>query len=160
MDNDPRFGRIYLQERITAEFVLARHLGVVVEQADDGGIVLCAPLVPNANHQGTAFGGSLFCVAVLTGWAWVTRHLDAAQVAADPVIQESTIRYLRPVQGVLRASLRPPEHAHVEKFRKMLQRAGRGRIGLDVQIHHGATLATEFRGIFAAALRAPQGDPP
>jgi len=149
-----QFGRVYLQERITAEFVLARHLGLVVEQADDAGIVLCAPLVPNANHQGTAFGGSLFSVAVLTGWAWVTRYLDGAQLAADAVIQESTIRYLTPVHGPLRASLTPPGEAHIEKFRKMLQRAGRGRIGLDVRIHQGATLATAFQGTFAAALRA------
>jgi thioesterase domain-containing protein len=155
MDDDPRFGPGYLQERITAEFVLARHLGVWVEQADDAGIVLCAPLEPNANHKGTAFGGSLFSVAVLTGWAWMTRYLDGARVAADAVIQESTIRYLTPVHGPLRASLCPPDDAHVEKFRKMLQRAGRGRIGLDVRIHQGGTLATEFEGIFAAALREP-----
>jgi thioesterase domain-containing protein len=156
MGDDPPFGPMYLQGRVKAEFVLARHLEVVVEQADDAGIVLCAPLKPNANHQGTAFGGSLFCLAVLTGWAWVTRYLDGAQVAADAVIQKSTIRYLTPVQGALRATLTPPDDAHVEKFRKMLQRAGRGRIGLDVRIHQGATLATDFHGVFAAALRDTQ----
>ncbi len=88
------FGRDYLQERITGEFALAKHIGVVVESVDDRGIVLRAPLAPNANYKGTAFGGSLYSVAVLTGWAWVTYYLATRNLAADAVIQESTMRFL------------------------------------------------------------------
>lgn len=150
---EPPFGRRYLQDRITSEFALARHLGIVVENADEHGVVLCAPLGANANGQGTAFGGSLFSVAVLGGWAWVTRYLDEAQLVGDTMIQESTIRYLVPVHGELRATLVPPTAAHVEKFRKMLQRAGRGRIRLEVRIHEGNRLASVFEGVFVAALR-------
>jgi thioesterase domain-containing protein len=147
------FGREYLQNRIVAEFPLARHLGVVVESADDSGLVIYAPLAPNANHKGTAFGGSLFSVAVLAGWAWVTRYLATSDIVADAVIQESTMRYLVPVEGMFRATLLTPPPAQIEKFRKMLHRAGRGRIGLNVDIHHEAALATRFEGIFAAAVR-------
>jgi len=153
MRDESQFGREYLQERINSESALARHIGIVVECADDSGLVLSAPLAPNANYKGTAFGGSLFSVAVLTGWAWLTRYLDATQVAADAVIQESTIRYLAPVHGILRATLVPPTTAHIEKFRKMLQRAGRGRIRLIVDIRQGPTLAAKFEGVFAAAER-------
>jgi len=153
MQDESMFGKDYLQFRITSEFALARHIGIVVERADDSGIILSAPLLPNANYKGTAFGGSLFSVAVLTGWAWVSRYLDATGLAADAVIQESTIRYLVPVHGTLRATLRLPKPEQVEKFRKMLQRAGRGRIRLFVDVHHGQTPATEFEGVFAAALR-------
>jgi thioesterase domain-containing protein len=155
MSTDSEFGRDYLQERITAEFPLARHIGIVVERADASGIVLCAPLGLNSNYKGTAFGGSLFSVAVLAGWAWVTRYLASTELAADAVIQESTIRYLAPVHGTLRASLQPPATVDIAKFRKMLLRAGRGRIRLLVQIHHERTLTTEFDGLFAAARRLP-----
>ena len=153
MQYESRFGRNYLQDRITTEFALARHIGIVVERADDAGILLSAPLLPNANYKGTAFGGSLFSVAVLTGWAWVTRYLDAAGIAADAVIQESNIQYRSPVHGMLRATLAPPGQAEIEKFRKMLHRAGRGRIRLHVAIHQGEALAIEFEGVFAAAVR-------
>jgi thioesterase domain-containing protein len=125
----------------------------VVERADDDGIVLSAPLAPNANDKGTAFGGSLFSVAVLTGWSWVARYLDAAGIAADAVIQESTIRYLRPVHGELRAALAPPAAADVDKFRKMLERARRGRIRLDVHIDQAQAPVLEFTGVYAAAHR-------
>lgn len=147
------FGRDYLQRRIVEEFALARHIGIVVDTADDDGLVLEAPLEANANFKGTAFGGSLFSVAVLTGWAWVTRYLATTDVAADAVIQESTMRYVVPVQGRLRASLVAPSSAQIEKFRKTMLRAGRGRIRLTVHIHQDTILATEFEGVFAAAIR-------
>jgi thioesterase domain-containing protein len=147
------FGRDYLQNRIVGEFSLARHIGIVVESADDDAVVLCAPLAPNANYKGTAFGGSLYSVAVLTGWAWVTRYLAARGVTADAVIQESSTRFLTPVQGELRASAVAPPVAQIDKFRKMLQRAGRGRIRVRVEIYYGSTLATLFDGVFAAAMR-------
>jgi thioesterase domain-containing protein len=147
------FGREYLQDRIVGEFMLARHIGIEVESADDDAVVLRAPLASNANYKGTAFGGSLYSVAVLTGWAWVTRYLAARGLSADAVIQESNVHFLSPVHGELRASVAAPSDAQIDKFRKMLQRAGRGRIRLRVEIYYDQTLATLFEGVFAAALR-------
>jgi thioesterase domain-containing protein len=147
------FGRDYLQDRIVSEFALARHIGIVVESADDAAVVLRAPLALNANYKGTVFAGSLYSVAVLAGWAWVTRYLAARGIAADAVIQESSTRFLLPVQGELRASAAAPTDAQIDKFRKMLQRAGRGRIRLRVDIHYDQTPAALFEGVFAAAMR-------
>jgi thioesterase domain-containing protein len=147
------FGRDYLQERIAAEFILARHIGIVVESADDSAVVMRAPLAPNANYKGTAFGGSLYSLAVLAGWAWVTRYLAARGLSADAVIQESSVRFLAPVRGELLASVAAPPAAEINRFRKMLQRAGRGRIRLRVEIVYGQRLATLFEGVFAAAIR-------
>ena len=147
------FGRDYLQSRIAGEFALAKHIGVVVESADDGGVILRAPLAPNANYKGTAFGGSLYSVAVLAGWAWVTRYLATRAIAADAVIQESNMRFLVPVQGELRARAAVPPALQIDKFCKMLQRAGRGRIRLQVDIRCDNTLSTQFDGVFAAAIR-------
>lgn len=147
------FGRDYLQNRVVQEFALARHMGIVVESAEDAAVVLRAPLALNANYKGTAFGGSLYSVAVLAGWAWVTRHLAAQAVAADAVIQESSVQFLHPVQGELRATALAPEGARIDKFRKMLRRSGRGRIRLRVEIEYDQTLAMLFEGVFAAAVR-------
>ena len=147
------FGRDYLQNRILGEFTLARHIGIVVESADDAAVVLRAPLAPNANFKGTAFGGSLYSLAVLTGWAWVTRYLAARGLSADAVIQESSTRFLVPVEGELRASAAAPSSVQIDKFCKMLQRAGRGRIRVRVEIHYNRTLAAHFEGVYAAAIR-------
>jgi thioesterase domain-containing protein len=150
LKQDAPHGADYLQRRIDQEFPLARHIGIVVESAHAGGVVLRAPFAPNVNDKGTAFGGSLFCVAVLAGWAWLTRDLAARQLDAGAVIQESTIRYLVPAAGELRATLAAPSVELVEKFHRMLHRGGRGRIRLHVDIHDGRALATQFDGTYAA----------
>ena len=147
------FGRDYLQNRIVQEFALAKHMGIMVESADDAAVVLRAPLALNANYKGTAFGGSLYSVAVLAGWAWATRHLAAQGVAADAVIQESSVQFLHPVQGELRATALAPQAALIDKFRKMLHRSGRGRIRLRVEIEYDRSMAMLFEGVFAASVR-------
>ena len=146
------FGRDYLQERIGREFNLARHMGVVVESAGDAAVVLRAPLRANANHRGTAFGGSLYSLAVLTGWAWLTRHLAAQNLSADAVIQESNTRFLIPVEGELRASATSPAAVQIARFHGMLRRAGRGRITVHVQIAQDGVPATLFEGVFVAVM--------
>src|SRR6202034_1122866 len=104
------------------EIMLAKPMGIIVEAANDAALILRAPLAPNSNHKGTAFGGSLYSLAVLTGWAWVTRCLAVRNLAADAVIQESTMRYLAPVHGDLWARAAAPTGAQLDKFLKMLQR--------------------------------------
>ena len=153
MQQAAAFGTEYLQEIIDREIMLAKPMGIIVESADEAAMVLRAPLAPNANHKGTAFGGSLYSIAVLTGWAWMTRFLASRRLDAEAVIQESNIRFLAPVHGEMRASIEIPAEAEVDKFRKMLERARRGRIRLQVNVHAGATLATVFDGLFAAAMR-------
>jgi thioesterase domain-containing protein len=74
-------------------------------------------------------------------------------VTADAVIQESTIRYVAPARGPLRAVLQPPLPEVIEKLRRMLRRSGRGRIRLNVDVHDGAQLVTQFHGVFAVSIR-------
>ena len=147
------FGAEYLQRRIDREIMLAKPMGIIVEAANDAALILRAPLAPNANHKGTAFGGSLYSLAVLTGWAWLTRFLVTRKLDAQAVIQESNMRFLKPVHGEMRACLEIPGDAEVRKFQRMLVRADRGRIRLQVKMHEGSTLATVFDGLFAAAMR-------
>ena len=147
------YGADYLQNRIDREIMLAKPMGVIVETADETALILRAPLAPNANHKGTAFGGSLYSLAVLTGWAWITRFLATRELDADAVIQESSMRFLAPVHGEMRACIEIPTEAAVNKFQRMLVRADRGRIRLLVNIHQGSRLASVFDGLFAAAMR-------
>jgi thioesterase domain-containing protein len=153
MSETSEFGAEYLQSRLDREFVLARHIGIIVDTADDTGVVLRAPLALNANFKGTAFGGSLYSLAVLCGWAWLTRYLAAHSCPADAVIQHSSMRFLAPVTGELCACTVAPSVAQIDRFRRMLERAGRGRIGLRVNMRQHGAVATLFDGVYAAALR-------
>lgn len=149
----PPCGAAWLERKLRSEIPLAGHLGIAVLDADDATLRLCAPLGPNRNHQGSAFGGSLFSLAVLTGWAWTTRFLERSGIDADAVVQDSSIHYLAPARGTLESTLELPPADAVERFRRMLERAGRGRIRLAVQIRVGRLEVARFEGSFVATRR-------
>ncbi len=107
---------------------------------------LNAPLAPNINDKGTAFGGSLYNIAVLCGWSLLRLKLNEAGLnEKNIVIHEANTRYLLPVTGELRASCTLTTDALTE-FMQPLKKKGRARITLTVAIHQQDQTAVEFTG--------------
>lgn len=134
----------FLHEKIP----LARAMGVRVESCDAEAFVLTAPLEPNHNHLGTAFGGSLAALATLTGYACLWHALDDRD--AHVVIRRSELDYRHPVTGALRAVCRRPEEAQLASFRSTFAKAGKARIALEVTIEEEERVCLHFRGDFVA----------
>jgi thioesterase domain-containing protein len=132
----------FLHEKIP----LTMAMGVQVAECNDTRLILTAPLEPNHNHLGTAFGGSLHALATLSGYGllwWLLREPEA-----HIVIRESTIRYERPVRDVLRAVCCSPAATELERFRKDFARKGKARIALEAVIDHDSGIAAYFHATF------------
>lgn len=138
-----------LEKRILTDIPLARHIGVHVVEFDGASLVLGAPLGPNSNHKGTAFGGSLFSLAVLAGWGLLSARLREHGVEGELVIQDSRVSYFSPVTGDLLARARLPAGPDLERFLRSVSRYGKGRLRLDVVIEHAGREAVRFEGTFA-----------
>jgi thioesterase domain-containing protein len=130
------------------EIPLTRAMGVRVAESNATRIVLEAPLAPNHNHLGTAFGGSLAALATLAGYAllWLALRDRAAHV----VIRESSMKFRRPVRGDLRAICRAPDAATLDAFHEAFARTGKARLALAVEIESAGEVAVEFAGTFVA----------
>jgi thioesterase domain-containing protein len=123
-------------------------MGVRVESYDVERLVLCAPLAANVNHLGTAFGGSLNALAVLSGYGLL--WLELRDTECHIVIRESSISYERPVRGELRAvCVRPAEDA-LEQFKQTFHQKGKARIALSATIEDEGVPAVHFKGTFVA----------
>src|SRR5215211_9209195 len=96
-----------MEELFYSKMPITRALGVRVEEYDGRRLVLTAPLRDNVNHLGTAFGGSLHALAVLSGYGLL--WLELKETDCHIVIRESTIYYDRPVKGEIRAVCLRPE---------------------------------------------------
>ena len=138
-----------LERRILSDIPLARHIGVRVLDFDGASLLLAAPLAANSNHKGTAFGGSLFSLAVLAGWALLTAKLRERGIDGELVIQDSRISYLAPVTGELTARAVLPAGPELERFMRAVDRYRKGRIHLHVSIEHAGREAVHFEGNFA-----------
>jgi thioesterase domain-containing protein len=137
-----------IQELFYRVMPIARAMGVAVESYDGTRLILTAPLEANVNHLGTAFGGSLNTLAVLSGYGLLWIELQDTE--CHLVIRESAISYERPVRGELRALCARPEAEELAAFRERFQEKGKARIALDATIEWEGAVAARFRGTFVA----------
>jgi thioesterase domain-containing protein len=145
-----------LRAILRTEVPITRHLGVEVASYRSGCLTLRAPLAANLNHKGTAFAGSLNAIATLAGWGLVWLALDEAGLRGHVVIQDSTVRYLRPVTGDFHATCGPPHDGSLSRLLESLRRRGLGRITLDTVVADAAGHAVTFSGRYVVqALREP-----
>jgi thioesterase domain-containing protein len=136
----------FLNEQIP----LARALAIQIVSTGDDQVEVLAPLAPNSNHMGTAFGGSLGAVLILSCYTWLFHRLDQDGFSAHVLIKEGKTDYLLPVESDLRAICLSPEISEIEKFTESFKRKGRGKITLKAHILQGSEKACVFEGIFVA----------
>lgn len=134
-----------------------RALGARAARSDGTSLRLEAPLAPNLNHAGTAFGGSLSAIALLAGWAVVHLRLREHGVANRLVVQRSAMEFLAPVDGDFAATARIPSPEAWRRFLATLERHGRARLTVPVEVACRSGLCARHEGTYAA-VRLP-GEP-
>jgi thioesterase domain-containing protein len=135
-------------EYLHTQIPLTRAMGAQVASYDGREVIVTAPLAPNRNHLGTAFGGSLSVLATLAGYALL--WLELGDRHAHVVIRRSSLQFHRPVRGELRAHCRAPDAATLTTFHEAFTRKGKARLELRVEIVEDDQLAVEFTGTFVA----------
>ena len=127
-------------------------LGLTFNAYDGNHLQLHAPLAPNVNDKGCAFGGSLASLATLSAWSLASlKLLEAGHDGAEVYVQDSTLRYLAPLYNDLlaRATL-DPEHDWADFVATYAQRGkARARLSAELRCADG-TLACSFEGRFVA----------
>lgn len=126
-----------LQAFLDEHIPLTRAMQLQVRSLDEGGLRLEAPLAPNVNDKGTAFGGSLASLLTLAGWGLLWARCRQAGWTCDIVIHRGEIRYRRPVTGTLRAHCPPPPAAAWQAFERELGGTGLARIALQPVVLDG-----------------------
>lgn len=116
-------------------------------------LVLEAPLEPNRNHLGTAFGGSLHTVPLLACYCAQWVELRAAGLDGHVVVKRSNAIYRAPVEGAIRAVCERPSRETVATFLASLRRNHKARLELRASILGAdGKGAVEFDGSFVAVL--------
>jgi len=111
-------------------------------------VVLTAPLGPNHNHKSTAFGGSLYSLAVLAGWSLLWIRLKDAGLEGHVVIAKSEAEYLRPVVEELVATAEADEGVLAIAL-EVYKRKGRAKVLLSTQIGPAGREGLRFFGTYA-----------
>jgi len=118
------------ERSLLADIPLTRAMQLSLRTYRDDELVLAAPLAPNVNDKGCAFGGSLGSLLTLAGWGLIVLQLSALGRDCDVYVQDSSVRYLAPVWTDFVARARLAEGETWAAFADTL--AGRGRARLRV----------------------------
>lgn len=127
---DSAFAHMHL-DSLLASIPLARTMQIALRSYDGDSLTLAAPLAPNVNDKGCAFGGSLASLTTLAGWGLIALKLKSLDVECEIYVQDSTIRYLAPVWGELVATAKLADGESWNAFLTALTARGRGRLRVD-----------------------------
>ncbi len=139
-----------LDARIREDIPMARAIDLHIEACDGDTLSMTAPLAPNVNDKGCAFGGSLASLMTVAGWALVVLALEARGLACDVFVARSEIAYRAPVWQDFRAVATLADEAGWDPFFARLGQRGKAHIDLRCQAtecgdeHSCATLAATF----------------
>jgi thioesterase domain-containing protein len=89
-----------LKTKLQQEIPLVQHLNFEFVEATRERVTMRARLEGNSNHKGTAFGGSLYALAVISAYSLV--YLGVAEEGVDTnnvVIQTGEMEYILPVDA-------------------------------------------------------------
>ncbi|MHA6206093.1 YiiD C-terminal domain-containing protein [Dyella soli] len=139
------------------EIPLAQSMDLRLQASDEQVLSIAAPLGPNVNDKGCAFGGSLVSAMTLTGWGLVELELRMRGLDCDVFVGESTVRYLEPVWSDFHSEARLADGADWTTFFDTLATRGRARVEVTCQVpgsgeKPAATLEARF-----VAKRRPAG---
>jgi len=143
------------EQQLLADIPLTRSMQLHVAHWDAGCLRLAAPLAPNINDKGCAFGGSLASLMTLAGWGLIVLHLRAQNRACDVYVQDSTLRYLAPVWSDIVAEARLADGESWDVFDATLKQKGRARLSVVCRVPiDGGGDAVTFAARFVAKATA------
>ena len=137
---------------------ITQFMGLEVESYDGDTLILTAPLAPNINDKQTAFGGSLYNVAVMACWGMVYLKTQERKIKCNQVVAEGHVKYIAPVNGKLRAICHAPNEEELERFFNHFADTGRAKIELQSVIYDDENItkidrkikpAMKFTGAYA-----------
>jgi thioesterase domain-containing protein len=140
-----------LTQKIRAGIPLSEAMQFSINHLQLDEIRVSAPLQPNINIHGTGFAGSIYSLAVLTGWALCTHLLDDQSIDADLVVARAEVAYRAPVNGDLECRCSASAEQR-EAFLQGIRERGKGRLSLDIAV--GELPQATLHATFVAMLRS------
>ncbi len=122
------------ERHLLVDIPLARAMQLRIREFDGDHLTIAAPLAPNINDKGCAFGGSLVSLLTLAGWGLIVLKLRALGTHCDVYVQDSAVRYLAPVWEDFTAQARLAEGESWETFAATLATRGRARLTVDCRV--------------------------
>ena len=142
-----------LQNKLHNEIPLTKMMGIKVQEYNEKELITTAPLNININDKGTAFGGSLATMTIISAWSlcWMITEELGLQ-SNNIVVIKNEHSYKKPVTKDLICVTTKPSVEEIEILKNKLLTKKSASIKIKSQIIEDGEICVDFIGYYVIKL--------
>lgn len=142
-----------LENKLHKEIPLTKLMKLNICSYSDRELITSAPLDININDKGTAFGGSLSTITIISSWSlcWLISkelNIDSKNI----VVIKNENSYLKPVRKDIVCYTKKPSKEEILVLREKIDKKGSASINIKSKIIEDNEVCVEFEGIYVIKL--------
>lgn len=143
-----------IQDFFLLNVPLARAAEISVRSYDGQTLIFEAPLEPNINDKGTAFGGSTYVLCVAAAWGMSSIKAKELGLEGELVVAKAEVEYIRPLSETIQAEVQSPSNEQMAHFKQSFETRGKAAFVLESVVNNSeGKPAVRFKGKYALLKR-------
>lgn len=142
-----------LENKLHNEIPLTKFMDLEITKYDEKELMTIAPLNKNINDKGTAFGGSLATLTIISGWSicWlISKELEIN--SENIVVIKNEHSYRKPVTKELICHTKRPTKDEIENLKNKLLLKKSASIKISSQIIEDGEVCVDFTGYYVIKI--------
>lgn len=142
-----------LENKLHNEIPLTKFMDLKITKYDEKELITIAPLNKNINDKGTAFGGSLATLTIISGWSicWlISKELEIN--SENIVVIKNEHSYRKPVTKELICHTKRPTKDEIKNLKNKLLLKKSASIKISSQIIEDGEICVDFTGYYVIKI--------
>jgi len=142
-----------LQNKLHTEIPLTKFMQLHIKEYNEKELITTAPLDININDKGTAFGGSLSTITIISSWSlcWLISQ-ELGFDSKNIVVIKNENSYISPVTKDIICYTTKPNKEQIQILKEKLEKKGSASITIHSKIIEDGNLCVEFDGVYVIKL--------
>ena len=142
-----------LQEKLHNEIPLTKVMNIKIQTYNEKELITTVPLDININDKGTAFGGSLSTMTIISSWSlcWLISK-ELGFDSKNIVVIKNENSYRKPVTKDIVWHTQKPSEQEIATLKEKLQTKKSASIKINSTIMENNEVCVEFQGYYVIKL--------
>ncbi len=142
-----------IQNKIHTQIPMTKLMQLELLSIDKNSLITTAPLKINVNDKGTAFGGSLSSIAIISSWC-MAYYLSKRLNIENPniVIFKNETKFIRPVTKDIICTSFIPNQEELSNLEVKLKTKNSASIKIHAQIIEDEKVCLDFQGLYVIKI--------
>ena len=142
-----------LENKLHNEIPLTKFMDLKITKYDEKELITIAPLNKNINDKGTAFGGSLATLTIISGWSICWLISKVLEINSENIVViKNEHSYRKPVTKGLICHTKRPTKDEIENLKNKLLLKKSASIKISSQIIEDGEICVDFTGYYVIKI--------